>query len=138
MGLWDRFKNWILGRPAPKPPRRRPQSRPLPRIPPPFVPPVPQTPELPEIAGGTKWTPFDDWNTTRQDIWLSMENENVLADAMAQSLFETGYLDRSVGESWRRKARDSLDEYLFREYGIIFRDKFDWDRWREEYADLDI
>jgi hypothetical protein len=83
-------------------------------------------------------SPFDDLRGAEQELWNSAfggEYFEVMQDRHAQALFHEAFFRRDAWDSDQLGTlRDSLREYLYDTYDIVFDAVFDWEAWREAYG----
>jgi hypothetical protein len=83
--------------------------------------------------------PFDftgRWGQTEDALWSNTFGRE-FNDPTAKALYHEGLfaMDSGWSPDQRTAIRDNLRDYLYDTYGIDFDAEFDWDAWRESYAD---
>jgi len=78
----------------------------------------------------------DNWSSWEKDLWTdAFEPIGAFDDRVAQALFNEAYFNFDISTPERVAIRETLDDYMMREYGVDFDDIFDWQAWREAYGE---
>jgi hypothetical protein len=119
--IWDAIRNPESYAPPPLP-------TPVEPPPPSFSPPPFQRTQFISTADLPS-----EWSRAEKGLWqdATKTNDRLAHDEIAQAYYNAALFTRSIPTEEKNDYREQFKQYVFRTYGIVWDDIFDWREWRD-------